>query len=471
MKRKIWIGTLAFTLLAIVGYFGLLSKKDALPLIKNKRLAAKRIVQVVSPKVLESAGISASQLCVLEPLERAELNSRLPGIVKKITKNIGDKITANEMLLELDVPDVKADVDLKKQMVRQKEIEYKTAQANLEKSKAGILTANSRIKQAESALIQANAISEFRSKRLERFQILAKDESISSGLLDEQNREFQAALAGVEVARAGIEQAKGSLKEKELEIIASQAELDQRKFGIEVAIKELEKSQAHLGLAKINAPFDGIVVRRTADAGDFVSPPSGVAKDPILVVVSDQHLRVTARFPDTIVAGLSNKTPVEITFSQFPELVIKGTITRFSPLINATDRSVAIEVDLEMDLGKERVLKNSILLKPEQMKHLLLGITGTMKIQLQNLRQAGILPSAAVVKKGGKPILFVVVNKKIKVLPAKIEMDDGKEALILVADEKTESHWRYLNAEDKVVITRQSELEENMEVEFKEVKP
>ena len=88
MKRKIWIGTLAFTLLAIVGYFGLLSKKDALPLIKNKRLAAKRIVQVVSPKVLESAGISASQLCVLEPLERAELNSRLPGIVKKITKNM-----------------------------------------------------------------------------------------------------------------------------------------------------------------------------------------------------------------------------------------------------------------------------------------------------------------------------------------------------------------------------------------------
>lgn len=357
MKRKIMIGALAFTLLALVGYFGFFSKKDSLPLIKNKRLVAKRVVQVVSPKVLESTGISASQLCVLEPLERAELNSRLPGIVKKITKNIGDKITANELLLELDVPDVKADVDLKKQMVRQKEIEFKTAQANLEKSKAGILTANSRIKQAESSLIQANAISEFRSKRLERFQILAKDESISSGLLDEQNREYQAALAGVEVARAGIEQAKGSLKEKELEIIASQAELDQRKFGIDVAIKEMEKSQAQLGLAKINAPFDGIVVRRTADAGDFVSPPSGVAKDPILVVVSDQHLRVTARFPDTIVAGLSNKTPVEINFSQFPDLVIKGTITRFSPLINATDRSVAIEVDLEMDLGKERVLK------------------------------------------------------------------------------------------------------------------
>ena len=471
MKRKTLIATLAFTMLAAIGYFGFVSKKDSLPLIKNKRLAAKRIVQVVSPKVLESTGINASQLCVLEPLERAELNSRLPGIVKRITKNIGDKITANEMLLELDVPDVKADVDLKKQIVQQKEIEHKTAQANLEKSKAGILTANSRIKQAESALIQANAISEFRSKRLERFQILAKDESISLGLLDEQNREFQAALAGVEVARAGIEQAKGSLKEKELEIIATQAELAQKKSAIEVAIKEFEKAQAHLGLAKINAPFDGIVVRRTADTGDFVSPPSGVAKDPIMVVVSDKHLRVTARYPDTIVSGLSTKTPVEINFSQAPSLIIKGNITRFSPLINSVDRSISVEVDLEMDLGKERVLENSILLKPEQMKQLLLGITGTMKIQLQNLKHAGLLPSSSVIRKAGKPVVYAVIDKKIRVLPVKIEMDDGKEVLILVADEKTESHWRYLNASDKVVITRQSELEENMEVETKEVKP
>jgi len=50
-------------------------------------------------------------------------------------------------------------------------------------------------------------------------------------------------------------------------------------------------------------------------------------------------------------------------------------------------------------------------------------------------------------------------------------MDDGKETVILVADEKIESHWRYLNANDKVVVNRQSELVENMEVEFKEVNP
>jgi multidrug resistance efflux pump len=471
MKRKILLGALAFVVLAGIAYFGFFSKKDTLPLLKGRKLAARKVVQVVSPKVLESAGISSSQLCVLEPLERAELNSRLPGIVKKVTKNIGDKFRMNETLLELDVPDVKADVELKKQIVKQKEVEYKTSQANLEKSKAGILTANSRIKQAESALIQANAMSDFRSKRLERFQILAKDESISGGLLDEQNREYQAALAGVEVARAGIEQAKGSLKEKELEIIASQAEVEQKKSAIDVAAKELEKAMAHLGLANIKAPFDGILVRRTADAGDFVSPPSGVAKDPILVVVSDQHLRVTARFPDTIVSGLSAKTPVEINFSQAPDLVIKGNVTRFSPLINAVDRSVSVEVDLEMDMGRARVIENSILLKPEQMKQLLLGITGTMKIQLQNLRKAGVVPSSAVVRKGGKPVVYVVVDRKVHLLQAKIEMDDGKEAVILVADEKTESHWRYLNQGDKVVLTRQSELEENLEVDAKEVKP
>lgn len=471
MKKKIILGTLAFFALAIMGYLVFISKKDSLPLAKGKKLAHKKTVQVVSPRVLDSSEISASQLCMLEPYEKAELNSRLPGIVKKITKNIGDKITANEILLELDVPDVKADMELKKQIVQQKEIDYKTAQSNLERSKAGIITANSRIKQAESTLIQATAISEFRSKRLERFKILASDESISAGLLDEQNREFLAAMAGVEVARTGIEQAKGLLKEKELEIIVSEGELAQKKSAIDVAAKELQKAEAQLGMAYIKAPFNGVIVKRSADAGDFVSPPSGVGKDPILIVVSNQHLRVTARFPDTVVSGLSTKTHVEINFSAFPDLVIKGNISRFSPLINAADRSVAVEVDLEMDLGKEKILENSILLKPEQMNHLLLGITGNMKIELQNLRKAGVIPSNAVIKKGGKPVVFVILDKKVRVLPVKIEMDDGKEVVILVADEKTESHWRYLNVNDKVVVTRQSELEENMEVEFKEINP
>ena len=471
MKRKILLVTLGIIVLAIIGYFIFSSNKDLLPLVKNRNLNVKKTVQVVSPKVLASTAISSTQLCVLEPFEKAELNSRLPGIVKKITKNIGDKIKVNEILLELDVPDVKADVELKKQIVKQKEIEYKTGQAIWERAKAGIIAANSRIKQAESSLIQANAISEFRSSRLERFKILAKDESISLGLLDEQNREFQAAIAGIEVARAGIEQAKGSLKEKELEIIVSENELANKKSAIDVAAKELHKTEAQLGMAYIKAPFDGIVSKRSADIGDFVTPPSGVAKDPILIVVSNQHLRVTARYPDTAVSGISKKTPVEINFSQYPNLIIRGNISRFSPLINAADRSIAVEVDLEMDLGEKRMLENSILLKPEQMDHLLLGITGTMKIELQNLHNAGVVPSNAVIKKNGKPVVFVVIDKKVKILPAKIEMDDGKETVILVADEKTESHWRYLNANDKVVVNRQSELVENMEVEFKEVNP
>ena len=105
------------------------------------------------------------------------------------------------------------------------------------------------------------------------------------------------------------------------------------------------------------------------------------------------------------------------------------------------------------------------------MDHLLLGITGTMKIELQNLHNAGVVPSNAVIKKNGKPVVFVVIDKKVKILPAKIEMDDGKETVILVADEKIESHWRYLNANDKVVVNRQSELVEDMEVESKEVNP
>ena len=98
MKRKILLGALGFIVLAMMGYFIFSSKKDLLPLVKNRNLSVKKTVQVVSPKVLASTAINSTQLCVLEPFEKAELNSRLPGIVKKITKNIGDKIKVNEKI-------------------------------------------------------------------------------------------------------------------------------------------------------------------------------------------------------------------------------------------------------------------------------------------------------------------------------------------------------------------------------------
>jgi multidrug resistance efflux pump len=432
-----------------------------------------KTVQVIRPRERGATTINARQLCVLQPFFKAELSSRLSGTVRSVEKNIGDPIHAGEVLLVLEVPDLVADLKSKEEQVNLKKNEVVTAQALLSSKEAGLEAAKAKVDQAKASITQAIATREFRKKRLDRFQTLAKDDTVTADLVDEQTKEFEAAAAAVELAMAASGQANGALTEKKAEIVAAMAEVEQKKIAVSVAIREMEKAQAQLGLSKLTAPFDGIVVARSVDPGDFSFTPSGVSKTAMLVVASDKRSKVVARFPDSILVGLSSKTKAEITFDQLPGFVLSAPISRYAPMVDSTDRAVLVEVDL--DLRPETAGTNwpgSLRVNKELASRLVLGMTGSMKIELENLGSAAVIPSGALISKGGKPHLVLVEGGFARLYPAVVQLDDGKVAVAQIPINLSKPGiTRHLTPNDLVVLNRQAELQDGARVVPAEVKP
>lgn len=436
----------------------------------NSDLGSVRIVKFGHPQYRKNTTLTARQLCVLQPLYRAELNSRLPGTVKAVHFNIGDRVKKGTVLAELDVPDVAADVSLKEEMVQQKRSEYEAAVANSKRVETGLETSKNKIHQAEASVKQMEAMRDYRKKRMDRYGVMAKEDSVSGDLVDEQIKEYQGAVAGWELSLANLSQARSQFIEKQAEIVANKAETRQKENAIQVAQKDLLRSNAQMELSRILAPFDGVITNRRIGPGDFVSPPSGVSRDPMMVMATDNLLTISAKFADSVIVGLSHNTMMESTFDQVPGAVIKGKISRYSPMISATDRSVLVEVDL--DTGGGKFASNAIPVPPEIASRLVLGITGTMKLELESLGEAAVIPSGALFSRQGKPHLFLVIDDKVRLVPALVQLDDGRNAVVQInAPGEPNGHFRHLHATDKVVLTRQAELSDGEKVDPREEKP
>ena len=124
------------------------------------------------------------------------------------------------------------------------------------------------VAQAQKAVEAAQAQADVMQKTFDRYSYLKEQKSVSPQEFDEVTAKQKATQATLEQAKAGLRQAEAG---------ASGAE------------SEARAAQDVAGYARIVAPFDGRVIRRTVEAGSLVSPgmPLFVVEDISLSIGSD----------------------------------------------------------------------------------------------------------------------------------------------------------------------------------------
>jgi hypothetical protein len=101
---------------------------------------------------------------------------------------------------------------------------------------------------------------------------------------------------------------------------------------------------------------------------------------------------------------------------------------------------------------------------------LLPGMSGYMRLNLQNFRDAYLIPSSAVFTVGGKPYLLAVKDNVTQMLPVRVQYNDGKLASVsvIVQDEEPSKGvptvLRELTADDVIILNRQAEIGEGKTV-------
>jgi RND family efflux transporter MFP subunit len=257
-------------------------------------------------------------------------------------------------------------------------------------------------------------------------QILARiDAAQTQRQISEAEAQVRSAEAAQQRARAAREGARIELDRGQKlvrEKVMSQQEVDTLESRVRVLTAEEGAADAQRGQArarvsvlqqqaketKLLAPFDGAVAERFLDAGSLVTP--GVK---VLRVVKSGPLRVRFRAPERDLGRIKKGMTVEITVQATAEKRFLGKVTRISAEVSRTDRSSAVEAELDAEYEVLRA-----------------GMYAEVFLTLGKLDDAVVVPSAALTerdgKNGGDPGVYVVKDRVAHFRPVKILGTSGE---------------------------------------------
>jgi HlyD family secretion protein len=275
------------------------------------------------------------------------------------------------------------------------------------------------------------AISSKASGRLEWLGV-AEGSRVKTGdviaRLDKSDVQAQAegARANVQVARATLEQAQAedrdaasSLKRtrdliaqkfvSESALDTAKARADRAAAGIASAKAALAASEANarnsqvaVDYTVIRAPFDGIILSKSANVGDMVTPFSSAAdsKGAVVSMADMSTLEVEADVSESSLSKVSVGQPCEITLDALPDVRFRGTVSRIVPTVDRAKATVMTKV--RFDAIDSRVLpemsaKVSFLSQP---------VTAEQQKPLTAVHPDALAP------RDGKTVVFIVRDGK-----------------------------------------------------------
>ena len=449
-------------------------------------------VQAIHPRYDKTFTMIERRPADVMPYYRADLETRVPGIVTMIRTDVGDPVKKDDLLVVVDVPDLDA-------KVKQQKAAWELAQAQVEQKRAALEVAKTdlEVKEAMIHAMEARhrsdvAYHKFRKKQLDRFQELLAQRSIDARLVDEQEDRLEAAFEKMNASKQAVTEATAQKKAAVSRITQANADVKEAERKVDVVKSEWDYAKAMLGYATLEAPFDGVVVRRNVDPGFFVQNAATGHATPLLTIERNDIVTVVVRVPDNFAPYITPDTEAIFETASLPGVKIHGKVTRFPPsLVNPErDRTMLVEVDLWNGSAEEYPQKmadpkfvaglkkgmpgdprNGKPILPEvkgrlaggRQLRMLPGMFGDMTLILRKFEDAHMLPSSAIVIEGGNTYIYLVQDGKAHLQPVKVQVDDGKLVKVELLDQKGDVVGD-LTGKEEVIISNQSELSEGQPV-------
>lgn len=236
----------------------------------------------------------------LEARTSAIVGPKHGGLLVEIAADQGDRVTRGALLFRLEDGDIQ-------QQVAMAESEVAAATAGLERLQASR-------RKAEAVLVQARA----NYQRVEQ--------------LTRQNVSPQ----------ADLDRAREAQSVAEAEAALADAAILEGRRQLDAAERAVAYQRALLADATVEAPFDGLVVRRDRDAGDVVAAGASV-----LQIASTDEMWITAWVDETELARLAEGQPARVAFRSEPEVAYAGVVARVGREADRETREIVVDVRVE----------------------------------------------------------------------------------------------------------------------------
>lgn len=296
---------------------------------------------------------------------QATVSTQMTGTLTQVLIEEGDRVQKGQVLARLDDSAPRASLGLAQAQVR---------------------TAQAQVAQAQAQLAQAQA------------DARRQDTLASSGMIAPQ---------AAEQARTAV--------------ATFAAQLEARRREVESAQAQLVQAQVNFDYTVVRAPFAGVIIAKSAQVGEIVSPLSaggGFTRTGVGTIVDMDSLEVDVDVNEAYIGQVKPDMPAEAVLDAYPDWRVPAHVIAIVPTADRGKATVKVRVALEQ--------KDVRLLPDIGVRVSFLG----SKAPAAAPPPKGVLvPAAALAQREGRSVVFVVVDGRVQqrsVVPAKQDVGTMK---------------------------------------------
>jgi len=223
------------------------------------------------------------------------------------------------------------------------------------------------------------------------------------------------AYLSLKISQASIDRAKSIMKEAEARLkrftdlkekgYVSQIDFDSAQREYDVAYANVKEAKNSLSLARLNygysfikSPINGVITSRPVKLGETVSKGSMVVN-----IVSLEDLYIEAFVDEADVAKVKLKQEVNISMDAYQGKIFKGEVYMLSPVV------LGGKQETRTFEARTRFKEKGIVIKP--------GMSADVEIVIDNVSNALVAPSQAVIEKNGEKLVYVKRGSRARLVP------------------------------------------------------
>lgn len=341
---------------------------------------------------------------------RSEIKPMATGYVSEIRVDIGDVVTAGDVLFVIDVPEQRKQIEVLQAKVKRMLAEQERATAGITLADAQVSAAEASLEEARSDMASVEAALAAAEAEYSRTEDLVQRGSLQQRMLDEVTQKRDSQRAARQSVRSSIQSAQANVTVANAQRSAAVADLKVAEAETEIAARELEQLEVLLQYATVTAPIDGVITARNVEPGNQVTRMNE-SDQPLMVISQMDRVRVHVPVPEVDAAWVNPGDDVTLTFPSYSDQApIEATVTRQSGELDASTRTMLVEVELE-----------------NESRMLLPGMFGQALIQLDVKTDSAQLPSRAIrFREDGQAYVYVLrPDQSVAVTTIETGADDG----------------------------------------------
>jgi len=406
--RRRWLINLAVVAVILVGagaYWKTRRASGAPQGVVTAQVERRDLVQVVS-----ATGSVTAQTGAM-----VRIGSQITGRIKRLFADVGDVMKAGQVIAELDVPDLQAQVRQAEAAVAVSRarlaeqtagvgLQNAQSSADIRKTQAGVSLAEANLRQAQQAanlqlataqagVRQARANANNAATNLARLQQLLEKGYVAA--VDADNAKAQAEVTAAQLSSAednvklvrskvetDLSSATEQLRQAQATLAAARAgsalpaikgeQVQQAREALRQAEAALAYSRAQFAKSVIRTPISGTVLQLAQQEGETIA--AGLSAPTVIIVADLDRLQVDAYVDETDIGQVEIGQPAKVTVDAYPDRPFAGRVETIASGATMQQNVVTYKVTVSLD-------NPSHLLKPDM----------TASVEIEVGRRQGVL--------------------------------------------------------------------------------